>query len=147
MATKIDTKEDPATTQQSNNALIIKDLRVSVEGKTILNGINLSIKKGEIHALMGPNGSGKSTLSYTLMGHPGYKVEDGEVIFNGEDILGMEPDERARKGMFLGFQYPVSIPGVSMGNFLRMAVNAVKANGDIGKRPIPITKFPRLVKE
>ncbi|MGR3318254.1 MAG: Fe-S cluster assembly ATPase SufC [Candidatus Anammoxibacter sp.] len=132
---------------KNNNALIIKDLRVSVEGKTILNGINLTIKKGEIHALMGPNGSGKSTLSYTLMGHPGYKVEGGEVLFNGEDLLGMAPDERARKGMFLGFQYPVSIPGVSMGNFIRMAVNAVKAKGDNEKRPIPIPKFHKLLKE
>lgn len=149
MANKIDTKDSLSSTRQStndeNNALIVRNLRVSIEGKTILNDINLSVKKGEIHALMGPNGSGKSTLSYTLMGHPKYKVESGDVSFNGEDILKMEPDERARAGIFLGFQYPVSVPGVSMANFLRMAVNSVK-NRDNNK-PIPIPKFHKLLKE
>lgn len=127
--------------------LIIKNLRVSIDSKTVLHDINLSIEKGEIHALMGPNGSGKSTLSYTLMGHPKYKVENGEVWFNGQDILTLKPDERARIGLFLGFQYPISVPGVSMGNFLRMAVNSVKFSSENGKKPMPIPKFHKLMKE
>lgn len=137
--------DQPANSEA--HTLVIKDLRVSVEGKTILNGICLTIKKGEVHALMGPNGSGKSTLSYTLMGHPNYKIEGGTVDFNGKDLLELPPDERARAGIFLGFQYPVSIPGVSMGNFLRMAVNSVKSNSNNGKKPIPLPKFHKLLKE
>jgi len=102
----------------------IKDLRASVEGRQILKGVSLAIDKGEVHAVMGPNGSGKSTLSHTLMGHPGYTVDGGEVTFKGQNVLELEPDERARLGMFLALQYPVVVPGISMTNFLRTALNA-----------------------
>ena len=101
----------------------IKDLRASVEGREILKGVTLPINKGEVHAVMGPNGSGKSTLSYALMGHPGYVIDGGEVLFKGQNILGLEPDVRARLGIFLAFQYPVVVPGISMTNFLRTALN------------------------
>ncbi|HEV2035856.1 MAG TPA: ATP-binding cassette domain-containing protein [Candidatus Dormibacteraeota bacterium] len=107
----------------------IRDLRASVEGKEILKGVTLAINKGEVHAVMGPNGSGKSTLSHTLMGHPGYTVDGGEVIFKGQNVLTLEPDERARLGMFLAFQYPVVVPGISMTNFLRTALNAKRGQG------------------
>lgn len=98
--------------------LEIKNLHVSVGGKKILKGVDLKIKQGELHALMGPNGSGKSTLSYVLMGHPKYKVEQGEMLLNGESISGLSADKRARLGLFLGFQYPVEVPGVTLKNFL-----------------------------
>ena len=113
-----------------SDALIIRDLHVSVEGKEILKGVNLTINQGEIHALMGPNGTGKSTLAYALMGHPNYEVTSGEVEFRGNNILELEPDERARLGMFLAFQYPVAIPGVTVANFLRMAINAKRKQDD-----------------
>jgi len=109
----------------SQPTFLIEDLHVSVEGKEILRGVNLTVEKGQIHALMGPNGSGKSTLANTLMGHPKYVVTSGRALFEGEDILTMTPDERARRGLFLAFQYPVAIPGVSLGNFLRAATRAV----------------------
>jgi len=99
----------------------IRDLRASIEGKKILNGINLTMSSGEIHALMGPNGSGKSTLSNVIMGHPSYEVTGGEVLVDGKDILEMEVDERARLGLFMAFQYPVEIPGVTVGRFLKRA--------------------------
>ena len=102
----------------------IKDLRASVEGRQILKGVSLAIDKGEVHAVMGPNGSGKSTLSHTLMGHPGYTVDGGSVQFKGQNVLELEPDERARLGMFLALQYPVVVPGISMANFLRTALNS-----------------------
>jgi Fe-S cluster assembly ATP-binding protein len=130
-----------------NNSLKIENLRVSIDNKVILNNINLTINKGEVHALMGPNGSGKSTLTYTLMGHPKYKVEGGTVLFNGNDILKMSTNERACAGLFLGFQYPVSVPGVSMANFLRMAVNSVNGKNNPENKPIPIGKFHKLLKE
>lgn len=104
--------------------LEIKDLHAAVEGQEILKGIDLELDLGEMHAVMGPNGSGKSTLAKTLMGHPAYEVTAGEVTFDGEDLLAMEVDERARRGLFLAFQYPQEIPGVSMVNFLRTALNA-----------------------
>ncbi|HVI85747.1 MAG TPA: Fe-S cluster assembly ATPase SufC [bacterium] len=104
--------------------LTIRDLVAQVEDKVILKGTNLTVRPGEIHALMGPNGSGKSTLANVLMGNPFYQVVKGEVLYRGEDLLAMSPDERARKGLFIAFQYPVSIPGVTMASFLRTAVSA-----------------------
>lgn len=106
--------------------LIIKNLHVSVEGKEILKGVNLKIKQGEIHALMGPNGSGKSTLSYVLMGHPKYKVEKGDIRLDGKSILKLSTDKRARLGLFLAFQYPSEVAGVTVSQFLRSALNARK---------------------
>ncbi len=105
--------------------LHIEDLHVEVEGREILKGLNLSLDKGEIHAIMGPNGSGKSTLAYVLTGRPGYEVTGGKVSYNGEDILDLEPNERAQRGIFLAFQYPTEVPGVSVVNFLRTAYNAI----------------------
>jgi Fe-S cluster assembly ATP-binding protein len=104
--------------------LEIRDLHVRTDDLEILKGVNLSIDRGEIHALMGPNGSGKSTLANTLLGHPGYEITEGAIIFAGQDITEAEPYERAKAGLFLAFQYPVAIPGVSVANFLRMAINA-----------------------
>ncbi|MDR7433643.1 MAG: Fe-S cluster assembly ATPase SufC [Armatimonadota bacterium] len=124
--------------------LIVRDLHVAVEEKVILKGVNLELKKGEIHALMGPNGSGKSTLANVLMGNPFYQVIKGEVLFKGEDLLSMSPDERARKGLFIAFQYPVSIPGVSFASFLRTAVSARRG---YEKELMPISEFQKLVRE
>lgn len=121
--------------------LEIQNLHVEVEGKEILNGVDLTVNKGEIHALMGPNGSGKSTLSFTLMGHPRYVVTEGKVLFEGEDLLSMEPDERARKGVFLAFQYPNAIPGVTVVNFLRQALKAVRG------QDISVKEFRKTLKE
>jgi Fe-S cluster assembly ATP-binding protein len=109
----------------SKELLHIEDLHVEVEGREILKGLNLSVDKGEIHALMGPNGSGKSTLAYVLTGRPGYEVTKGKVLYKGEDVLGLPPDERAQRGIFLAFQYPTEVPGVSVVNFLRTAYNAI----------------------
>ncbi|MBP7063525.1 Fe-S cluster assembly ATPase SufC [Ferrovibrio sp.] len=106
--------------------LEIKNLHASVDGKEILRGINLTMRPGEVHAIMGPNGSGKSTLSYVLAGREGYEVTAGEILFNGQSLLDMETEERAREGVFLAFQYPVEIPGVANAVFLRSAVNAVR---------------------
>ena len=112
--------------------LVIKDLRVAVDDgeKEVLKGVNLTIRQGEVHALMGPNGSGKSTLSYAIMGHPHYTVTGGDILLDGESILELEPNERARRGLFLAFQYPVAVPGVSMANFLRTAVSNVRGYTD-----------------
>ena len=106
--------------------LSIRDLQVSVEGKRILRGLNLEVKQGEVHALMGPNGSGKSTLAYALMGHPKYHIDGGDVFLGGESLLEMEADERARRGLFLAFQYPTTIPGVTLADFLRRSISAVR---------------------
>jgi Fe-S cluster assembly ATP-binding protein len=135
--------------------LEIKDLHVEVEGKPILNGIDLVVKSGEVHAIMGPNGSGKSTLALTIMGHPRYKVRRGEITFDGRDVLKMTVDERARAGLFLAFQYPVAIPGVSVANFLRTSINARRADRDAvvaesGKKSttdMPIPQFRKMLAE
>jgi Fe-S cluster assembly ATP-binding protein len=111
----------------STSLFAIKDLHVNVEGKEILKGVNLTVNRGEVHALMGPNGSGKSTLANALMGHPRYEVTQGRVLLDGEDILPLSADQRARRGMFLAFQYPLEIPGVKVRHFLRTAVKATKA--------------------
>lgn len=109
----------------ADKLLQIEDLHVEVEGSKILRGLNLSLDKGEIHAIMGPNGSGKSTLAYVLTGRPGYEVTGGKIFYNGEDVLDLAPDERAHRGIFLAFQYPTEVPGVSVVNFLRTAYNAI----------------------
>jgi Fe-S cluster assembly ATP-binding protein len=106
--------------------LTIENLRVEIDGQEILKGLDLEVGKGEIHAIMGPNGSGKSTLANVLMGHPRYEITDGSITFEGEDVLELEPDERAKLGLFLAFQYPSEVPGVSVANFLRTAVNSVR---------------------
>ena len=133
-----------------SNALVIKDLHINVQGKPIIKGLNLNVNQGEIHALMGPNGSGKSTLANGLMGHPLYDIDAGEVIFNGVNVLELEPNERAKLGLFLAFQYPTAIPGVSLANFLRLAVSAVRSestNGSESAELIPMREFRRELRE
>lgn len=115
--------------------LQVKNLHVEIEGKPILRGLDLTIEKGEVHALMGPNGSGKSTLSNVLMGHPAYEVTQGEIWFQGENITEAEADERAKAGIFLAFQYPTSIPGVSLGNFLLASVKAIRGAENVQLLP------------
>ncbi len=127
--------------------LEIKDLHVSIDGKEILKGVTLTVKQGEIHAIMGPNGTGKSTLAYTLMGHPSYQVTKGEVHFKGQNLLELEPDERSRLGIFLAFQYPISISGVTVANFLRTAINSRRRAVNKEDKGIPIPEFRKLLKE
>lgn len=125
--------------------LEIKDLHASISGKEILKGVNLTINEGEVHAVMGPNGAGKSTLSAILTGNPNYTVTEGEVFFRGKDLLAMEPEVRAREGVFLSFQYPVEIPGVSMVNFMRLAVNEKRQHE--GKPALSAKEFLGLMRE
>ncbi len=126
--------------------LIIKNLHVSIEGTLILKGLNLTVKQGEIHAIMGPNGTGKSTLSYTVMGHPKYEVVEGDILVDGDSILEMPTDERSRLGLFLAFQYPVSIPGVTVANFLRTAINVRRQHANPPQDKISILEFRKLLK-
>lgn len=127
--------------------LVIRNLHVNIESKEILKGVNLTVKQGEIHAIMGPNGTGKSTLAYTLMGHPSYIVTDGEALFKGQNILGLKADERSRLGLFLAFQYPVSIPGVTVANFLRTALNSRRKAVNHADKGVPIPEFRKLLRE
>ena len=143
----------------SDQDLVIRDLHVAPAANPdheILKGIDLSVRKGEVHAIMGPNGSGKTTLAYALMGHPAYKVKAGEVLWQGHDLLKMSADKRARLGMFLAFQYPMAIPGLSVASFLRSAINARRAGlnpdptvdpTDAVRGGIPMGEFRKLVRE
>jgi Fe-S cluster assembly ATP-binding protein len=128
--------------------LEIRNLHVEINGTPILKGVNLVMKQGETHALMGPNGSGKSTLAYAMTGHPAYDVTGGEVLMDGENLLEMEPDERSHRGLFLAFQYPVAVPGVTVANFLRQAINSRRkaASGDPDDAGITIPEFTRLLR-
>ncbi len=129
-------------------ALEIRNLHATIAetGAPILKGVDLTIRQGEVHALMGPNGSGKSTLANVLLGNPAYEVTAGQIIFNGEDLLDMEPDERSRAGLFLAFQYPVSIPGVTVANFLRQAINARMKAEDPESKGISVPQYTRLLR-
>ena len=125
--------------------LEVKDLHVKIEDKEILKGISLEVDKGQVVALMGPNGSGKSTLAYALMGHPSYEITSGRIFLNGQDVTEAKPDERAKKGLFLSFQYPQEISGVSVSNFLRTAINAKKESRN--EKPISVMDFHKLLQE
>jgi len=128
-------------------SLEIKNLYVKVEDQQILNGINLVVPQGQVHAIMGPNGAGKSTLAYTLMGHPRYQIESGEIMLNGQSLISMAPEERSCLGLFLAFQYPVAIPGVTVANFLRTAMNAHRKAKNPEDKGISIPEFRRLLTE
>lgn len=125
--------------------LVIKDLNVSIEGGEILKGVNLEVRAGEVHAIMGPNGSGKSTLASVLAGRDLYKVESGSVLYMGEDLLEKSPEERAKEGLFLGFQYPIEIPGVSMVNFMKTAINEMRKYR--GEEPLSASEFLKKMRE
>ncbi|MDQ2986038.1 MAG: Fe-S cluster assembly ATPase SufC, partial [Armatimonadota bacterium] len=125
--------------------LEIKNLHASVEGNEILNGINLTVDTGQVHAIMGPNGSGKSTLAQVLAGRDDYEITEGEVLFNGNDLLELDPEERAAEGMFMAFQYPVQIPGVSNAYFLKAALNAVRKHH--GEAEMDAFEFMKMIKE
>jgi len=128
-----------------SNLLTIKNLHANVDGNEILKGLNLEVNVGEIHAIMGPNGAGKSTLASVMVGNPNYEVTEGEILFEGKDLLELDPEERAGEGLFLSFQYPVEIPGVSMVNFMRAAVNATREHK--GLAPVSASDFLKLMKE
>src|SRR5262245_42756392 len=136
-------RPEPARTESMSDdaTLLIEDLHVNVDDKEILHGLNLKVEPGKVHALMGPNGSGKSTLAYALAGHPRYKITGGSATFKGDDVLSLTPDERARLGMFLAMQYPVEVPGVSVTNFLRTAINAVRGED------VPVRQFAKDLRE
>jgi Fe-S cluster assembly ATP-binding protein len=125
--------------------LDVKNLKVRVEDKEILHGVNLTVKPGEVHAIMGPNGSGKSTFARALAGHPGYEVTGGEVLYQGKDLLDMDPDERARNGVFMAFQYPVEIPGVNNAYFLKAALNAKRKH--MGLEELDAMDFMTIVRQ
>ena len=127
--------------------LKIEDLHVRIEGNEILKGLSLTVLQGEVHAIMGPNGTGKSTLAYTLMGHPSYEVTGGRAMFKGQNILELPPDERSHLGLFLAFQYPVAIPGVTVANFLRTAINARRKAQNPEDKGISVPEFRKLLKE
>jgi Fe-S cluster assembly ATP-binding protein len=127
--------------------LVIRNLHVSIDNKPILKGVNLTVSQGEVHAIMGPNGTGKSTLAYTLMGHPSYQVTAGEVIFKDRNILEAKADERSRLGLFLAFQYPVAIPGVTLANFLRTALNARRKTDNPQDKGVPIPEFRKMLRQ
>jgi Fe-S cluster assembly ATP-binding protein len=132
-----------------SNDLLIRDLHASIGDKEILKGVNLNVREGTIHAIMGPNGSGKSTLANIIAGHPGYEVTGGEISYKGQNVLELDADERSKLGLFLAFQYPVAVPGVSVANFLRAAINAHRA--EEGKDPkqtsIPVAEFRKQLRE
>ncbi len=127
--------------------LVIKNLHVKVEDTEILKGVDLTIKSGEVHAIMGPNGTGKSTLAYALMGHPKYDITEGEATLDGEDLLVLDPNDRAANGLFLAFQYPVAVPGVSVANFLRTAINAQRKYKNPEDKGISIPDFRKKLRE
>ncbi len=126
---------------EARDLFIVENLHVRVEGREILKGVNLVVPKGEVHAIMGPNGSGKSTLANALMGHPHYEVTAGRVLWKGQNILELSPDERARLGIFMAFQYPVAVPGVSVVQFLRMALKSLRGTD------VPVMEFRKLLRE
>lgn len=127
--------------------LDIRNLHVSIDEREILMGVNLAVRQGEVHALMGPNGTGKSTLAYAVMGHPSYTVTEGEIFLKGKNIVELAPDERAHLGLYMAFQYPVSIPGVTVANFLRTAINSKRKTEDPNDKGIPIPEFRKLLME
>lgn len=126
--------------------LKIENLHVAIDGNLILKGLHLTVHPGEVHAIMGPNGTGKSTLSYAVMGHPNYEVTQGDILLDGKSVLELAPDERSRAGIFLAFQYPVSIPGVTVANFLRTALNARRRHAEPPQEEISVLEFRKLLK-
>ncbi len=132
-----------------SNDLVIRDLHAGIGDKEILKGVNLTVREGTIHAIMGPNGSGKSTLANVIAGHPGYEVTRGEIFYKGQNVLELDPDERSKLGLFLAFQYPVAVPGVTVANFLRAAINAHRAQEGVDPKQtsIPLAEFRKQLRE